>query len=205
MLKLHCSHTKKKNQSRVLQLWAKRRNKLKCTSPGLLQTHWKKHIDATTIGRNCCWRILLKKNFCRSCGTKLILQSSCKSNCNVKNWFTIVIGVNQCKKEWLETYRLSMTTQFWPFDNLHWFLQSSRSTCTWKLNYRQYWNPDFQMMRIIFSEPRLDLNAQFLQIQANYHWSQIAVVDMVKEAEETQGMLISTCLEEQSMHQPPQP
>jgi len=28
---------------------------------------------------------------------------------------------------------------------------------------------------------------------------------MVKEAEETQGMLISTCLEEQSMHQPPQP
>ncbi len=53
------------------------------------------------------------------------------------------------------------------------------------------------MMRIISKEPGLEVNAQFLQIQANYHCSQIAVVDMVEEAEETQGMLRSTCLEEQ--------
>jgi hypothetical protein len=51
------------------------------------------------------------------------------------------------------------------------------------------------MMRIIFKELGLELNAQFLQIEANYHCSQIAV-DMVEE-EETQGTLKSTCLEEQ--------
>jgi hypothetical protein len=53
------------------------------------------------------------------------------------------------------------------------------------------------MMRIMFKEPGLELNAQFLQIEANYHCSQIAVVDMVEEEEETHGMLRSTCLEEQ--------
>jgi hypothetical protein len=65
-----------------------------------------------------------------------------------------------------------------------------------KFNYRRYSHPDFQMMRIIFKELGLELNAQFLQIEANYHCSQIAVVDMVEE-EETQGTLRSTCLEEQ--------
>jgi hypothetical protein len=65
-----------------------------------------------------------------------------------------------------------------------------------KFNYRQYSNPDLQMMRITFKEPGLERNAQFLPIEANYHCSQIAVVDMVEEEEETQGML-STCLEEQ--------
>jgi hypothetical protein len=54
------------------------------------------------------------------------------------------------------------------------------------------------MMKNVFKEPGLELNAQFLQIEANYHCSQIAVVDMVEEEEEeTQGMLRSTCLEEQ--------
>ncbi len=60
------------------------------------------------------------------------------------------------------------------------------------------------MMRITFKEPGLERNAQFLPIEANYHCSQIAVVDMVEEEEETQGML-STCLEEQWMHQPAEP
>jgi hypothetical protein len=64
-----------------------------------------------------------------------------------------------------------------------------------KFNYR-YSDTDFQMMRIMFKEPGLEQNAQFLQIEANYHCSQIAVVDMVEE-EETQWMLRSTCLEEQ--------
>jgi hypothetical protein len=66
-----------------------------------------------------------------------------------------------------------------------------------KFTYRRYSNPDFQLMRIVFEEPGLELNAQFLQIEANYHCSQIAVVDVVEEEEETQGMLRSTCLEEQ--------
>jgi hypothetical protein len=65
-----------------------------------------------------------------------------------------------------------------------------------KFNYRRYSNPDFHMMRNIFKELAPELNAQFLQIEANYHCSQIAVVDMVEE-EETQGMLRSTCLEGQ--------
>jgi hypothetical protein len=51
------------------------------------------------------------------------------------------------------------------------------------------------MMRIVFKQPGLELSARFLQIEANYHCNQIAVVDMVEE--ETQGMLGSTCLEEQ--------
>ncbi len=72
-----------------------------------------------------------------------------------------------------------------------------------KFNYR-YSDTDFQMMRIMFKEPGLEQNAQFLQIEANYHCSQIAVVDMVEE-EETQWMLRSTCLEEQWMHQPAEP
>lgn len=73
-----------------------------------------------------------------------------------------------------------------------------------KFNYRRYSNPGFQMMRITFKELGLELNAQFLQIEANYHCNQIAVVDMVEE-EETQGTLRSTCLEEQWMHQPAEP
>jgi hypothetical protein len=48
----------------------------------------------------------------------------------------------------------------------------------------------------MFKELGLEQNAQFLQIEANYHCNQIAVADMVEEAE-THWMLRSTCLEEQ--------
>jgi hypothetical protein len=71
ILKLHYSHTTKKELIKSSSTVTEEKKQVEAYKPwGTTNT-----VGATTIGRNCCSRILLKKNFCRSCGAKLILQS----------------------------------------------------------------------------------------------------------------------------------
>jgi hypothetical protein len=71
MWKLHYSHTTKNEPIKSSSTATEKKKQVEAYKP------WRTTNTggATTIGRNCCSRILLKKNFCRSCGAKLILQS----------------------------------------------------------------------------------------------------------------------------------
>jgi hypothetical protein len=75
MLKLHYSHTTKKEPIKSSSTVTEKKKQVEVYKPwGATNTGGATNTrGATTIGRNCCSRILLKKNFC-SCGAKLILQ-----------------------------------------------------------------------------------------------------------------------------------